>query len=422
MRNKRITLVAALLLCAILAGSISVAATSATTGFVDVPSHAWYADAVAFVETHGLMQGMGDNKFQPNTTMSRAMLVTVLWRIEDQPLEGTYYYHDYLDVQDDTWYTRAVAWASNLGIVQGTGPVHFLPDSPVTREQIVTILYRYARDRNLVVDTQGELAEFVDYTKINSWALDAMQWAVGIGLINGIPINDTLTIQPQGNATRAQVATILKRFIEINALPIPYTLDRSYQEILLDRMTRIGYASLGSYEKNDCGGKLVDLDSDGTDELVLRFYHDYRLIFEVWTIRDGVTVCLVSEIFGSYASSGPDSKLSLAEFKGNTYLSHYRSYGESGDKHEIWNLYQISGGIFTIKHQLHIAYNHRDANGNYTPTPIIKYSIDQVEVSAEEFDRVTPATQMTLLLTERDSSGNIIDGCLQFKQLYDTLS
>ena len=135
------------------------------------------------------------------------MLVMVLWRYEGEPAEGE---NTFTDVPNGTWYTNAVAWAASNGIVGGVGNGKFDPDGSITREQMATILFRYAQKKNIDTSKRGELSGFADSGKVSSWAKDAVQWTVAEGIING----SDGKLLPQGNATRAQVSAILMRFIE----------------------------------------------------------------------------------------------------------------------------------------------------------------------------------------------------------------
>ena len=140
--------------------------------------------------------------------MTRAMLATVLYRLEDAAATGT---NPFDDVADGTWYTDAVIWASEEGIVQGTGK-GFDPNANVTREQIATMLYRYAKAIGLDVSGSAALDKFSDGDKTASWAQEALQWAVSVGLFQG---NDNGALNPKGDATRAEVATLLMRMVKL---------------------------------------------------------------------------------------------------------------------------------------------------------------------------------------------------------------
>ena len=175
--------------------------------FTDVNAGNWFHGAVDFAVSHNLFNGISATTFEPNAPMTRAMLVTVLWRYEGSPNVGANIFND---VPNGAWYTNAVAWASANGIVSGIGGGKFDPDGKITREQMATILFRYAEKKGIDTSKRGDLSAFPDANKISAYAKEAIAWAVGEGLING----SDGKLLPQGNATRAQVATILMRFIE----------------------------------------------------------------------------------------------------------------------------------------------------------------------------------------------------------------
>ena len=175
--------------------------------YVDVSAKAWYYDAVQYATQNGLMNGVGGNRFDPNGEMTRAMLVTVLWRYAGEPKEGE---NTFTDVPSGQWYTDAVAWAAENEIVNGVGNNRFAPNGKLTREQMAAILFRYANKNGIDTSKRGNLNSFPDASKVSAWAKDAVQWTVAEGIING----SDGKLLPRGNATRAQVATILMRFIE----------------------------------------------------------------------------------------------------------------------------------------------------------------------------------------------------------------
>lgn len=179
--------------------------------FSDVKSGDWFYDAVNYAVSNNLFNGMGDNTFEPNTAMNRAMLVTVLWRYAGSPKEGA---NTFTDVKNGMWYTDAVSWASSKSIVNGVAAGKFDPNGNVTREQLAAILYRFCNSTGIATDKRGDLSSFPDHAEVSSWAKDAFAWAVGKGLISGNKIDGKVMLDPQGNATRAQVAAILMRFIE----------------------------------------------------------------------------------------------------------------------------------------------------------------------------------------------------------------
>ncbi len=179
--------------------------------FTDVPYGTWYYDSVETCAELELFNGTSPAKFSPNKTMTRAMLVTVLWRLDGEKTPNAP--ADFADVPSGSWYTDAVAWASENGIVNGVGKGRFNPNGNVTREQIATILRRYAESKGIDTGAQADLSTYPDAEEISSYAKDAMAWANAVGLINGNKIGQTILLQPKGDATRAQVAAILIRYI-----------------------------------------------------------------------------------------------------------------------------------------------------------------------------------------------------------------
>ncbi len=180
------------------------------TTFSDVCETDWYYTAVKYVLENGLMQGT-DTGFAPEEQMTRAMLVTVLYRIEQPqaPLSA----HGFADVAEDMWYSDAVAWAAANGLVTGVSRTGFAPEENITREQMACILYRYAAMKGYAMDSLASLDGFADAGHISAWAKEALQWAHAAGLIAG---TSETALSPERTATRAQVATILMRFCEMN--------------------------------------------------------------------------------------------------------------------------------------------------------------------------------------------------------------
>ena len=180
-----------------------------SAAFTDVSAKDWYHLSVDFVAEHELMGGIGDGKFDPEGTMNRAMLVTVLWRCAGKPTGAK---NPFSDVPAGEWYTAAVAWAAENGIVNGVGDGKFDPLGNVTREQIAVILCRYTEVCD-IADTskRGDLRGYPDVKQVSDYAADALAWAVGEGLILG----SEGKLLPQGDATRAQVATILMRYLQM---------------------------------------------------------------------------------------------------------------------------------------------------------------------------------------------------------------
>ena len=169
----------------------------------------WFAEAVEFVVSEGLFKGVSDDEFNPNGGMTRAMLVTVLWRLEGAPKAA--YANGFADVEDGSWYDAAVTWASANGLVKGYNATTFGPNDMITREQMATILFRYAYMRGLNTGYRADLSRYTDAGSISGYAREAMSWAVETGIISGMT---STTLNPAGTATRAQVATILMRFVK----------------------------------------------------------------------------------------------------------------------------------------------------------------------------------------------------------------
>lgn len=194
----------------LLEGSATIKVTDNKKEFDDVENH-WSESAVDFVAARELFNGVAERLFAPDGSMTRAMLVTVLYRLENEPTDEVYV-HGFEDVEDDTWYSEAIAWANALGIVEGHSDICFDPDGEITREQMAVILYRYAEYMEMSTDQEGDLSKFVDHEETSDWAIEGKKWAVGAGIIEGKENNK---LDPAGNATRAEVATVLKRLVKL---------------------------------------------------------------------------------------------------------------------------------------------------------------------------------------------------------------
>ena len=197
--------------------------TERKTGFKDCPGDsgcvmaayedldcvAWYHDGVHFALENGIMNGVSDQMFAPSSSTSRAMIVTMLWRMEDEPAVD--YDMTFSDVSSDSWYTEAIRWAAYEHIVDGYSADRFAPNDNVSREQLATILWRYAKYKGTdkIPASKINLGIYIDAEHISRWAYDGMQWAVNAGLITGVG-NDKLS--PETEASRTQVATMLMRY------------------------------------------------------------------------------------------------------------------------------------------------------------------------------------------------------------------
>ena len=176
--------------------------------FKDVPENSWFSDSVMYVFEKGMMKGMSEDTFEPQTATSRAMVVTILHRLEGSPEASQ---SGFEDIPAGKWYEMPVCWAASSEIVKGMDEKHFGPDLDVTREQIATFLYRYASFNEYDTSVTGDVSGFHDKDEIHAYAQDSITWAVGEGLIAGRG-NDQLA--PLAKATRAEIATILMRFCE----------------------------------------------------------------------------------------------------------------------------------------------------------------------------------------------------------------
>lgn len=189
--------------------------------FDDVSSDSWYYDPVVFCAQRGYMTGVGNSTFAPRNAMTRAMAVTVLYRLsgEEYVASGT----SFEDVARGKWYYNAVEWAKAKGITDGTDATHFSPNMNVTREQLVTFVYRFAQYKGMIRPVEGlgliVSGNFADWDAVAKWAVEGMHWAVDNGIINGTTkpassfgyLDPTLYLNPKGNATRAEFSTITMR-------------------------------------------------------------------------------------------------------------------------------------------------------------------------------------------------------------------
>lgn len=180
--------------------------------FTDVVAGTWYYGAAAYAYNNGLFAGMTPTIFAPNATMTRAMLVSVLWRLAGEPAPKAP--NTFVDVPDGAWYTDAVTWAAENGVVSGIGGSRFDPSGFVTREQTAEILYNYAHSKGYDVSARADLTAFPDAGSVSGWAEEALSWANAAGLINGTVRDGQTILDPQGSASRAQVAMILMNYVE----------------------------------------------------------------------------------------------------------------------------------------------------------------------------------------------------------------
>ena len=178
--------------------------------FTDMKDSEWYYENVVYAYTNGLMNGTQPTTFSPESDITRGMVVTILWRMAGQPAAAK---HSFKDVQF-SWYDQAISWAFANNIVSGYGPDRFGPENLITREEMAKILRNYAIYAGRTVDQSAEIQGFGDAARVSGWAVESLKWAVGSGIIGGTNRN---TLEPMGQATRAQVAAILQRFIQSEA-------------------------------------------------------------------------------------------------------------------------------------------------------------------------------------------------------------
>ncbi|MCQ2456881.1 MAG: S-layer homology domain-containing protein, partial [Clostridia bacterium] len=200
------TLLSLILAAAMLLGTVTVFADG-YEGYPDVKESRWSAADIQYVTEKGLMNGT-NGKFDPTGKMTRAMVVTVLWRLAGSP-QYSENQNVFSDVKNGQWYTIAVVWAQVNDIVNGVGSGKFAPTNNVTREQLAAIIMRYAEYRHVITDAKAEIKGYADYKKVHDYALDAMSWANAVGLVTGVTATE---LNPRGTATREQFAAIMHRF------------------------------------------------------------------------------------------------------------------------------------------------------------------------------------------------------------------
>lgn len=187
----------------------AVSASTAAISFDDVRDTDWFAEAVGYMASRGLMNGVGGGRFDPNGELTRAMPAVILFRNEGEP--ETTGAAVFSDVRRGDWHEGAVAWASATGVIQGYGDGLFGAGDPVSREQLAVMLYRYARAKGIDVDARADLSAYADGGQVSEWAREAMSWAVACGLVTG---RAGVGLAPRGGASRAEAATLLTRFLK----------------------------------------------------------------------------------------------------------------------------------------------------------------------------------------------------------------
>ena len=192
----------------LLPGSAKIRIIDNAKPFRDVSEADWFNEFVIFTSSHELFIGVEKDLFAPRTNMSRAMMVTVLWRLEDRPMADSV--STFTDMERNSWYDAAVDWAAENGITLGYSDEEFGPRDDVTREQMATLLYRYMKDIGFDVSARADFSDYEDGAEVSDWADEAMHWAVGSGLIIG---RSETELAPRDTASRAEVATMFKRLV-----------------------------------------------------------------------------------------------------------------------------------------------------------------------------------------------------------------
>ena len=255
--------------------------------FSDVAENRWSYGSVTYAVENGYMNGVGDGKFDPSGSLTRGMVATVLWRREGSPAPAAP--SGFEDVPAGKWYTDAIAWAKETGIVNGLTPTTFGPNSFITREQLATMLFRFASTAPVSVPERADLTPFPDGGKVSGWADEAMKWAVEAGLINGT--NDG-RLAPGGKATREQFAAIIERYD--NAFKLTYRAP-----VLRSHYTEPEYPLV-----TDADFYVSTTGSDGNDG---SFEHPFRTFGKAVeavraidkTGRDGITVAFMAGNYGA---------------------------------------------------------------------------------------------------------------------------
>ena len=177
--------------------------------FVDLVPTSWYHEPIDYVLKRGIMDGMTDNMFGPEVTLTRAMVVTMLYAMDGKPSISNL--SPFNDVVATDWFVNPVVWAADNGVVSGYDDGSFRPTNPVTREELATMLRSYAQYRNKDTSASVDLSAFIDQSTVSGWAAESVSWAVGHGIINGRSGN---RIAPKGTATRAEAATMFTRLCQ----------------------------------------------------------------------------------------------------------------------------------------------------------------------------------------------------------------
>ncbi|MBE6952289.1 MAG: hypothetical protein E7452_01905 [Ruminococcaceae bacterium] len=293
----------------------------ATDTYGDVPPTHMFYDEITYVSENGLMNGIGNDQFDPAGTTTRAMVVTTLWRFEGEPAVDAE--NPFTDVPEGQWYTDAILWAADAGIIKGYGDGKMGPADEMTREQLAVTFYRYSVYKGMDVETdEDNLAKFNDADEVSSWAVEAMNWAVGVGLFNGTAADK---LSPEADASRGQIAAILYRYSE-KVVPaankVTVTFDENYTDGKVTEVTvevgetvekpadptRDGYDFKGWYTAD---GKAFDFDAAiESDVTVLAKWTRYIVIAHTheWVAGTPVEPTCTTQGYTPYTCSCGSSK------------------------------------------------------------------------------------------------------------------
>ncbi len=247
----------------ILICSLTVMSIGSLASFTDISDNEWFAESVEYVKDKGLMNGITVTTFEPETCITRGMIVTIIYRLEGSPEVKSE--SRFSDVNPTYYYCTPIIWASENGIVNGYSQDTFAPDDEITREQFATILYRYAEKRGIDISFDAEkvnLSNYEDVGKISDYAVNAISWANVTGLINGVTVT---TLEPQGKATRAQAATIFMRFDKL--IEQFEQTDSSYEANEDDNKQSESGKNDTSSPNKDSGSKKEPVDNDDKDDV-----------------------------------------------------------------------------------------------------------------------------------------------------------
>lgn len=238
--------------------------------FKDVASTYWAADAIGYVAGKGLFQGVSETNFAPQNSMTRGMFVTVLARLSGKDVSGET--GNFTDVKAGQWYTDSVNWAANNGIVEGYANNIFKPDQMVTREQMAVFLYRYAKwaGYDVTTSTNSAISSFNDSSEVSVWANEALVWAAGQSLISGV---STDTLDPQGQATRSQVAAISQRFSE-KIIPVAATVSGDSSAASDSSGTSSDSETSNKYSSVPTGDSYLTVKGSGLNDTIYLTYDD----------------------------------------------------------------------------------------------------------------------------------------------------